>query len=102
MLISHYPFRAEPLALRITLFEGGGNNMGKTANKQEDKTQGEEAVEQGQAISEEEPREDKAKKFPSFRPRYYRPGCGTTAPRYYRTYYRNYYRKQQREYGSDY
>src|SRR3954463_1093084 len=78
------------------------NDMGQTANQQEDKTQGEEAVEQGQAISEEEPREDKAKKFPSFRPRYYRSGRGSTAPRYYRTYCRNYYREQQRKYGSDY
>src|SRR3954470_1491875 len=76
--------------------------MGKTANQQEDKTQGEEAVEQGQAISEEEPREDKAKKLGSFRPRYYRSGRGSTAPRYYRTYYRDYYRGQQREYGSGY
>src|SRR3954470_8388727 len=76
--------------------------MGKTANQQEDKTQGEEAVEQGQAISEEEPREDKAKKFPSFRPRYYRSGRGTTVPRYYRTYYRMYYRGKQKVYGSDY
>ena len=66
--------------------------MGKTAYQQEDKTQGEEAVEQGQAILEEEPREDKAKKFQAS-------GRGTTAlaavlPRhgttvpYYRTYYR--------------
>src|SRR4051812_29823497 len=77
-------------------------DMGKTANQQEDKTQGEEAVEQGQAISKEEPREDKVKKFSSFRPRYYRSGRGSTAPRYYRTYYRNYYREEQRKYGSDY
>src|SRR4051812_17685369 len=54
--------------------------MGKTVTQQEDKTQGEEAVKQGQTISEEEPREDKAKKFPSFRPRYYRPGRGTSYP----------------------
>jgi len=46
--------------------------MGKTAYQREDKTQGEEAVEQGQAISEEEPREDKAKKFQAS-------GRGTTA-----------------------
>src|SRR3954469_21904129 len=76
--------------------------MGKTANQQEDKTQGEEVVEQGQAISEEDPREDKAKNFTSFGPRYYRSGRGTTAPRYYRTYYRMYYRGTQKVYGSDY
>src|SRR3954470_22276056 len=66
------PFRAEPHALRTTLFEGGEDDMGKTANQREDKTQGEEAVEQGQAISEKEPREDKAKKFQAS-------GHGTTA-----------------------
>src|SRR4051812_25022712 len=38
----------------------------------------------------------------SFRPRYYRAGHGTTAPRYYRAYYRTYYREQQRTYGSGY
>src|SRR3954464_9112490 len=38
------------------------DDMGKTANQREDKTHGEEVIEQGQSISEEEPREDKAKK----------------------------------------